>query len=351
MDAPGDSVRDEKAPSAGKSRRALAAHVAPYLLWILPLVFSAIVPSARIYAAKSLLCALLIAWLKPWRYYGRDEARPSQASDFSQSTRGRDEARPSRASDSAQGTCGRDEARPSRASDLAQGTSGCDEARPSRASDLAQGIRGRDEARPSRASDLAQSARGRDEARPSRGSLFGVLAGLVVAALWIFPETPWLFERAPGFVSFYNRWLIMPPGEFPCYFNPDIFPALPERHPSLAYAPWVCGWALTICKLLGSAFVISVAEEYFFRGFLYRWLRKGDFLSIDPSRYDAQTFWLVVLVFGLEHDRWLAGMMAGAVYGWIVLRTGRLGPAIVAHATTNLALGVYVILSRQYGFW
>ena len=292
MDAPGDSVRDEKAPSAGKSRRrALAAHVAPYLLWILPLAYFAIADAvffmairadplfARIYAAKSLLCALLIIWLKPWRYYGRDEARPS------------------------------------RASDLAQGTSGC------------------------------------DEARPSRGLLFGGLAGLVVAALWILPETPWLFERAPGFVSFYNRWLIMPPGEFPSYFNPDIFPALPERHPSLAYAPWVCGWALTICKLLGSAFVISAAEEYFFRGFLYRWLRKGDFLSVDPARYDAQAFWLVVLVFGLEHDRWLAGMVAGAVYGWIVLRTGRLGPAIVAHATTNLALGVYVILSRQYGFW
>ena len=44
-------------------------------------------------------------------------------------------------------------------------------------------------------------------------------------------------------------------------------------------------------------------------------------------------------------------MVAGAVYGWVVLRTGRLGPAIVAHAITNFALGVYVILSRQYGFW
>ena len=329
MAARNDSESSHTAVSSdgGATRRAIDAHVFPYVLWILPLAYFAIADAvffmairadplfARIYAAKSLLCALLIIWLKPWRYYGRDEARPSRASDL------------------AQGTCGRDEARPSRASDLAQGT------------------RGRDEARPSRASDLAQGTRGRDEARPSRGLLFGGLAGLVVAALWILPETPWLFERAPGFVSFYNRWLIMPPGEFPSYFNPDIFPALPERHPSLAYAPWVCGWALTICKLLGSAFVISAAEEYFFRGFLYRWLRKGDFLSVDPARYDAQAFWLVVLVFGLEHDRWLAGMMAGAVYGWIVLRTGRIGPAIVAHATTNLALGVYVILSRQYGFW
>ena len=176
-------------------------------------------------------------------------------------------------------------------------------------------------------------------------------AGLAVAALWILPETPWLFARASGFASFYNRWLIMPIGEFPGYFNPDIFPALPTGHPSLAYAPETCGWALTAAKLTGSAFVISAAEESFFRGFIYRWLRKGDFLAVDLARYDAQTFWLVVVVFGLEHDRWLAGMAAGAAYGWVVLRTGRLGPAIVAHAVTNLALGIYVVLSRQYGFW
>ena len=143
----------------------------------------------------------------------------------------------------------------------------------------------------------------------------------------------------------------MPPGDGPSYFRPDIFPLLPERHASLSYAPEVCGWALTIAKLLGSAFVISAAEEWFFRGFLYRWLRKGDFLTVDPARYDAQAFWTVVVLFGLEHDRWLAGMAAGAVYGWLVLKTGRIDPAIVAHATTNLALGLYVVLSRQYGFW
>ena len=277
MAARNDSEPSGAAVSAGheSSRRAVAAHAAPYLLWIAPLAVFAVaaaigapVPNgwlAPVYAAKSLLCALLILWLKPWRFYAPGDASV-QSSKF-------------------------------------------------------------------------------------KVHAFGVCAGLLVALLWVFPETPWLFERTPGFADFYNRWLIMPPADWPSYFRPDIFPALPANHPSLSYAPEMCGWPLTIAKLIGSAFVISAAEEWFFRGFLYRWLRKGDFLSVDPARYDAQAFWLVVLVFGLEHDRWLAGMMAGVVYGWLVLRTGRIGPAIVAHATTNLALGVYVILSRQYGFW
>ncbi len=281
---------------AGLMSAATASHVAPYLLWLFPMavfqfacVLGFAVPrewAAPVYAAKSLLCALLIVWLKPWRYYAPGgasvESRKSKVESPNETT-----VQPSN----------------------------------------------------------------RQTDGKSRGLAIGVSAGLAVAALWIFPELPWLFERASGFVSFYNRWLIMPPGDWPSYFRPDIFPVLPVGHPSLSYAPEVCGWALTIAKLLGSAFVISAAEEWFFRGFLYRWLRKGDFLSVDLARYDAQTFWLVVLVFGLEHDRWLAGMMAGAVYGWIVLRTGRIGPAIIAHATTNLALGIYVVLSRQYGFW
>ena len=293
MTARNDSGPSHTAVSSdgGATRRAIDAHVIPYVLWILPLAYFAIANAfffmairadplfARIYAAKSFLCALLLIWLKPWRYYA-----PGGASVDS----------------------------------------------PNKTT-----------VKPSNRQTDGKSA----------GLAVAVFAGLAVAVLWIFPETPWLFERAPGFVSFYNRWLIMSPGDWPSYFRPDIFPALPSNHPSLSYAPEVCGWTLTICKLIGSAFVISAAEEWFFRSFLYRWLRKGDFLSVNPARYDAQAFWLVVLVFGLEHDRWLAGMMAGAVYGWIVLRTGRIGPAIVAHAITNLALGVYVILSRQYGFW
>lgn len=252
------------------ARFAYCAHILPFAFWIFViLVFQAAevigcpLPrtwAAPAYAFKSVICAGLLFWLKPWRYYRSATVR-------------------------------------------------------------------------------------------SGGIVTGLIAGILVAALWIIPETPWVFNRAGCVSLFYNKWLIMPPGTFPEYFRPENFPLLPTSHPSLAYAPEECGPVLTVAKLFGSAFVISVAEEYFFRGFLYRWLRKGDFLSIPVAKYDAQVFWMVVLVFGLEHDRWLLGMVAGAVYGWTVLRTGRILPAVIAHSVTNLLLGVYVIFSHQYGFW
>jgi hypothetical protein len=176
-------------------------------------------------------------------------------------------------------------------------------------------------------------------------------AGMVVALLWILPETPWVGRIAPGFQLFYHRWLIMMPGTLPGYFNPDLSPPLPPGHISLAFAPEQAGWVLTLLKLVGSAAVIAVIEEFFFRGFFYRWLRQGAFWTVPLGVFDMQAFWTVAVVFALEHDRWAAGLLAGVVYGWLAVRTGDIWAAALAHGVTNLALGVYVIVSRQYGFW
>lgn len=181
--------------------------------------------------------------------------------------------------------------------------------------------------------------------------LLGVLGGVLVAFLWIFPETPFFHSKLRSLCEFYNTWLIMPLGANPDYFAPPIFPSLPEGYKSLAYSPEECGWSLTIAKLLGSALVIAAAEEFFFRSFLYRWVRNTNFLSIPLSKYDAPTFWIVVGVFALEHDRWFMGAVAGIVYGFIALKSRRFCAPIIAHVVTNLLLGIYVIISGQYGFW
>ncbi len=175
--------------------------------------------------------------------------------------------------------------------------------------------------------------------------------GVAVTAVWVLPETPWFGRCAPDVQTFYHRWLILMPGSLPDYFNSDFYPSLPPGHRSLAFSPEEAGWPLTLAKLAGSAGVIAVIEEFFFRGFFYRWLRRGAFWTLPLNVFDVQAFWTVAAVFALEHDRWFAGLLAGAAYGWLAVRTGDLWAAALAHGVTNFLLGVYVIASRQYGFW
>ena len=158
----------------------------------------------------------------------------------------------------------------------------------------------------------------------------GLLIGVLVTILWIAPE----------FSTFYRTWFCWPIGLLPT--------ASPDPSP---YEPAVCGWTLTITKLIGSAFVIAPVEEVFFRSFLYRWLQKRDFLSVPLSRFNLSAFlWMVALFASEHHTRLAAGAMAGAIYGVVAIRRG-VGSAILAHATTNFALGVWVVVRGEWLFW
>ncbi len=159
--------------------------------------------------------------------------------------------------------------------------------------------------------------------------LLGLLVGVVVTVLWIAPESS----------GFYRTWFCWPIGSLPA--------ASPSPSP---YEPAVCGWALTVAKLIGSAFVIAPVEEVFFRSFLYRWLQKRDFRSVPLSRFNLSAFLWMVLLFTLEHDRPLAAAVAGALYGLAAIRFG-LASAVVAHVTTNLLLALYVIRQNAWAFW
>jgi len=164
----------------------------------------------------------------------------------------------------------------------------------------------------------------------SRALSWGIAAGVFVAAFWIFPEN-W---------GWYRRWILWPIGaELP----PDAAPA--------PYDPAVCGWTLTIAKLVGSAFVIAPAEELFFRSFLYRRLQSRDWWAVPLSRFDVSAFVWSAGLFCLEHPpRFVVAAACGAVYGFTAVRHG-LGAAIVAHVVTNLLLALHVIYHGAWGFW
>ena len=164
--------------------------------------------------------------------------------------------------------------------------------------------------------------------RPYQATV-GLLVGILVTVLWIVPEIS----------SFYRTWFCWPLGSLPA-----------ESAEPSPYDPAVCGWALTLAKLVGSAFVIAPVEEVFFRSFLYRWLQNRDFLSVPLARFDLSAFLWTVFLFTLEHDRPLAAALAGALYGFAAIRFGLTG-AITAHVTTNLLLALHVIFSRSWAFW
>lgn len=162
----------------------------------------------------------------------------------------------------------------------------------------------------------------------------GLLLGFAVYVLWALPEsTPW-----PAVTDFYRRWLVMLPG------------SLPDYSASWCYA-WDAHPVLAVLKLIGSAFVIAPIEEFFFRGFLMRWLTQRDWLGLPLAAVSKHAFWATAFVFAFEHDRFVMGLVAGLAYGALAVRTNSLRASIVAHVLTNLLLGLHVLLLDAYGFW
>lgn len=157
-----------------------------------------------------------------------------------------------------------------------------------------------------------------------RDMIVAFLAGLVVWGVWVLPE----------YSEIYRKWFVIGGATA----SGDTSP----------YESAVCGWPLTIVRLLGSSFVIPAAEELFFRSWLYDWIRSKSGGHADRPDWGA-FFWCTAL-FAIEHDRYLVGALAGAAYGILSLRLG-LWSAIVAHSVTNLALGLQVILTGAWAFW
>ena len=134
----------------------------------------------------------------------------------------------------------------------------------------------------------------------------GLAVGFLVFAIWIAPEQ---FDWA-----WYRKWCIVGEGGTQAVAEASA--------------------AMIAVRLFGSACIISVAEELFFR----KWL------------IGFAGFWWMVGLFAIEHDRWLVGAIAGVAYGLLYLRRGLLA-AIVAHATTNLVLGLWILKTDQWQFW
>ncbi len=110
-------------------------------------------------------------------------------------------------------------------------------------------------------------------------------------------------------------------------------------------------WTFIVARVLGSTFVVPPLEEVFYRSFLYRYFVRIPFLEMSLRQFHPTSFIVTSALFGFEHSQWLAGILCGFVYQWLVIRKGRLGDAMTAHAITNFLLGLWVLWKGAWQFW
>lgn len=110
-------------------------------------------------------------------------------------------------------------------------------------------------------------------------------------------------------------------------------------------------WMFITVRTLGSTLVVPPLEEVFYRSFLYRYFVRINFQAMPLNRFHATSFLVTSVIFGFEHYQWLAGILCGFAYQWLVIRKNRLGDAMTAHAITNFLLGVWVFWRGDWKFW
>jgi CAAX prenyl protease-like protein len=157
-----------------------------------------------------------------------------------------------------------------------------------------------------------------------RKMLFALTIGLVVFALWIAPQQ--LFGSAPRLAG----------------FDPQVFAGQPALY-----------WATVAGRFLRLVIVVPLIEEIFWRGFLLRYLINERFTEVPLGSFSWLSFALVTLGFGFSHSPadWVAALITGALYNLVAYRTRSLASCVMAHAATNLLLGIWVMVTRQWGFW
>jgi hypothetical protein len=166
-----------------------------------------------------------------------------------------------------------------------------------------------------------------------RWSWLALGAGMGVFVLWVGLDT---LMAATGMPGTYHR--------LPGPLNP--------WNPFVQYGEssfWA--WILVFTRLAGSTLVVPPLEEVFYRSFVYRYLISSRFETVAMSRFDLRSFVITSTVFALSHGEWLAALLCGFIYQWVVLKKNRLGDAMVAHAITNFLLGLWVIFRPAWHYW
>ena len=160
--------------------------------------------------------------------------------------------------------------------------------------------------------------------QPLTRAAFAASVAVIVFLLWISPQAFFGFTpRAAG-------------------FDPGVVGSQPALF-----------WFTVLFRFLRLVVVVPLIEEIFWRGFLLRFLISEDFERVPFGKFSWISFTIVTVLFAFSHSKadWLAALLTGALYNLVAYQTKSLFSCVLAHAVTNLLLGLWIMKTGQWGFW
>jgi uncharacterized protein len=167
--------------------------------------------------------------------------------------------------------------------------------------------------------------------------LMAALVGVVGIVVWV---GLWELSNRIGLTQALNH--------LPGYGQRPAFDPLGQ----LAATP---GWAWTFLaiRFVGLVAVVPVIEEYFLRGFLLRLVVDQDWWKVPFGKVNAAAVAVSIAMPMLWHQpgEFLAAAAWFGMVTWLMVRTRNPWDCVLAHAVTNLLLGVYVVKWQQWALW
>lgn len=135
-----------------------------------------------------------------------------------------------------------------------------------------------------------------------------------------------------------------------------MLPSILRPQARTAYDPFAelsTLWAVSFIaiRLVGLAIIVPYIEEIFWRGFLAKWLVAENWEEVPIGKFSVQSFLIVTLAFTVAHPEWVAAAMYCALLNGYLLWKKDLWGCILAHAVSNLLLGIYVLTTGAYELW
>ena len=116
-------------------------------------------------------------------------------------------------------------------------------------------------------------------------------------------------------------------------------------------------YLMLVMKIIGMVMVAAVIEELFMRSFLIRTLISAKFEKVKIGKFTWFSFILTTAFFGLMHgssivgSRLIVGLISGLMFNlWLYYRKD-IFSCIQCHASANLFLALYVLITQNWLLW